>query len=44
MPKGGGIGLKVPGDLSLIKVIVEDLKVRIAYKKSGLYLKIRPRF
>jgi len=28
----------------LLKVIFEDPKVRLAYKKLGLYLKIRPRF
>ena len=28
----------------MLKIMFEDLKVRIAYKKLGLYLKIRPRF
>ena len=28
----------------MLKVFLEDLKVRLPYKKFGLYLKIRPRF
>ena len=38
------LGGKVSVDTQLLKVIFEDLKVRLAYKKLGLYLKIRLRF